>query len=445
MKKTIGFFVLFCWVSLNGMSIDEVVDKALLNNNKLKKIDLDTKQAEKAKESVKGKNFGRVDFLASYDHYNNARTLAPLAPMDIVSGDTGAYGIPTTEDLFVGGVAYNVVLFDGFAQKSSYKISDIAHNSAIIKNKLAKEELIYNVRTLYVSLLALKEQLKSQHSYTISQDQLYKKIQQQYTLGSKSKLDVLKAKNSYQESVSNEDKIEANIEILKSTLTMLMGGEKFDMTENIEVDMSAKNTLYSDDSLNTLDRYKVAKLQNEMASKKVKKASALYYPVVDFSAYYGYAFGPNATTNTNLRGETILKQGDFNSENVWQLGVHLKWNMYDFGTRSSSLEKEKLALQSSKLELNDIKLELQKDIEIAQSKIKLEKANYASSQTQYELLKEIVKVQEVKYDADAITIDDLLDSKAKSNLAFAKMIGSKYEYLKAKYYMEYLYEKGDKK
>jgi len=445
MYKKIFLLLSFYWVSLGAMSIDEVIDKALLNNNKLKKVSVEVKEAESFKESLKSKNFGRIDFLASYDYYNKPRTLAPLEPIKMVSG-TGAYGVPTTNNMFMGGVAYNVVLFDGFAQRNSYKISDIAHNTSIMKSKLAKEELIYNVRTLYVSVLALKEQYNAQHLYTLSQKKLYKNIEQKYLLGSKSKLDLLKAQNSYQESLSRENVIQANIDILKSTLTMLMGGYPIDKVSKIEFDMESEDDDIAQNNLDTLDRYKIAKLQSDIASKKVKKASALYYPVIDFSAYYGYAFGPNSTTNTYPKtGEKVISENDMNSENIWQLGVHLKWNIYDFGVRSSTVQKEKLALESSRLELNDIRLELQKDIQTAKSKLRLQKANYLSAQTQYRLLQEIVKAQELKYDTDAITIDDLLDSKAKENIAFAQMSGAKYEYLKIKYYMEYLYEKGDKK
>ena len=143
--------------------------------------------------------------------------------------------------------------------------------------------------------------------------------------------------------------------------------------------------------------------------------------------------------------EIIIEKDELNSEKIWQLGVHLKWNILDFGVRSSNLEKEKIALMSSRLEKNDVKLELQKNIKISKSKLKLAKADYKSAKTQYELLSEILKAQDIKYDGDAITIDDLLDSNAKVNLAYAKMISSKYEYLKVKYYIDYLYEKGEEK
>ena len=217
------FLPLLISVSLSAMSLNETIQKALLHNNSLQKISLEIEQSKENRASKKAQNFGRIDLIANYDHYNNARTLSPLTPMDIVGGVDGAYQIPTTNDLATAGVAYNVVLFNGFAQQNSYKISDILYKNSIIKSKLGQEELIYNVRTLYLSLLSLDEQLQAQKAYTKAQYELYEKIKAAYELGSKSKLDTLKAKNSYESSLSNEQKIKANIAILRATLTAVIG------------------------------------------------------------------------------------------------------------------------------------------------------------------------------------------------------------------------------
>ncbi len=155
------FLPLFVYASLHAMSLDETIQKALQHNNSLKKISLEVEQSKANRASKKTQNFGRIDLIANYDHYSNARTLAPLTPMDIVSGVDGAYKIPATNDLMAVGVAYNIVLFNGFAQQNSYKISNILYKNSIIKSKLGYEELIYNVRTLYLSLLALDEQLQA--------------------------------------------------------------------------------------------------------------------------------------------------------------------------------------------------------------------------------------------------------------------------------------------
>ena len=430
-------------VSLSAMSLDETVKEALSHNNALKKIILDKDAAEQNRDLKKSQNFGRFDLKVDYDHYNNARTLAPLTPMDIVSSPTGAYQMPTTNDLVSTGVAYNVILFDGFAQQNSYKISDLAYKNSTFKIKLSREELIYNVRSLYLSLLSLQEQLDAQEKYVNSQKQLYTYVVKEYELGSKSKLDTLEAKNSYTEALSFKEKIEANIEILKASLSKIIASKNFDRAEKIDIRFHEEEKSKVD--IEKLSRFKLAEFSRNITEKKLESTEALYYPKVDLSAYYGYNMGPNATTNTfPSTGVTYLSKGDFNSENIWQIGVHLKWNIYDFGTKSASVQKEKISLLKSKIDMDDVKLDVVKNLKIAKSKVALAKADYASLKSQYELLVAIQKAQKIKYENSALTLTDLLDTEAKAALVYAKMINAKYEYQKAKYYIDYLLEKGEK-
>ena len=437
------FFSLFLALSLNAMSLDETIERALAQNNSLKKVILSKDEAKQNKEAKKSQNYGRIDLKVDYDHFNKARTLAPLTPMDIVSSPTGAYEMPTTNDLVSAGIAYNVVLFDGFAQQNSYKISDLAYKNSTLKIKLAKEELIYNVRSLYLSLLALQEQLDAQMRYVSSQKKLYEYVQKEYELQSKSKLDLLEAKNSYAEAVSIREKIAANIEILKTTLAKMIASDSFDKAERVDVNFDEAKE--SGMGIEELSRFKLAEFSKTIAQKRLQSVKSLYYPKVNLSAYYGYSIGPNATTNIfPTTGKTYLEEGEFNSENIWQIGVHLKWNIYDFGVKSSSVQKEKIALRRAKIDMDDIKLELVKGLKIAKSKLSLAKADYESLKSQYELLLEIEKAQSIKQKSNALTLTSLLDTKAKTALVHAKMINAKYEYQKAKYYIDYLLEKGEK-
>jgi len=433
---------------LFGMSLEETIEKALANNNTLKTVSYQKKQSEAIKKSKKMQNYGQLNLTAGYDHYNLARTLAPLTPMDIVGSQDGAYQIPSTQDLISGGISYNVILFNGFAQKRSVEISDIQHKSVSIKENLAKEELIYNVRSIYVSLLSLQDQLKAQKLFSDSQKKLYKQIKSAYELGKRSKLDMLKAKNSYLTSLSVEEKIKSNIDILKATLRQLIGGEEFDKAENINVIFEDKTETVP--NLTSLQKYEVYALQDIIASKKIDTAKSAYYPKIDFNAYYGYNFGPNATTNTSpalLPGssaKTYIEKGDWNSEEIWQAGIHLKWNIYDFGVKSAMVQKEELGKLIATTQAQEIKLKLQKDLRIAQSKKELAQTTYEMAQNEYDLAIEIAKAEQTKYDNNAATITDLLLAQAKAKLLQAKKISAKYDYLKAQYALDYLLERGTK-
>jgi outer membrane protein len=440
------------FASLQAMTLDETIEYAIEHNNALKQVELSIEHSKSMRETKKADKFGRLDAMASYDYYNNARTLAPLTPMSIVGSPDGAYTIPTTQNLFSVGVAYNVVLFDGFAQKSSYKIADLQYKAAEIKSSLGKEELIYNIRNLYISLLAAQEQLEAQDLYRVSQERIAQRIKKEMELGSKSKLDYLRAQSSVAEAISQMATIDSNITILKATLSSLMGDKEFDKTEPIDITpptlVAPKKSSNAD--LHALKRYKAATLNLQASQKRKEQTEALYYPHIDFTAYYGQNFGPNDTTNSvpptssaPTAGETLIDEGDWNNEANYQIGVHLKWNIIDFGKTASLNEAARVSYLQAELESRGVAIELRKNIATAESKIALAKAAYANAKIQYELLSETEKMEQVRYENSALSLTDLLATSAKKELTYVQMINAKYNYKKANYYLDYLLEKGE--
>jgi outer membrane protein TolC len=156
MLGMLNFGVLF------GMSIDESVEIALKNNPDIKKVQLNQKVGDLSLKEHRAKNYGKVNIVASYTHYNLAKTLVPLTPASIFVDPTA---VATTKDLFSGGLVYDVALFSGFAQKSDVEISSIQKLMSESMLKLSREELIYNIRSIYINILSLKSQLSSQQEY----------------------------------------------------------------------------------------------------------------------------------------------------------------------------------------------------------------------------------------------------------------------------------------
>lgn len=437
------FLLFYSLLSLQAMTLEQSIAYALENNNALKQSDVAIDRSKAVRDTKEAQNYGRLDLVASYDHYNLPRTLAPLTPASLVSVPGAAAAIPTTQEMFTTGIAYNVVLFDGFAQQNAYSISDLQYQTASLKQKLGREELIYNVRNLYLSLLSLEEQLTAQYSYTEAQKNLLAHIKQEHELGSKAKIDVLKAQNSIEASHAQESGMESNIAIIKATLSSLMGEREFDDAEPVEIDIAVAQEQYTeDDDITALKRYRVSELAIKASTRKVEQSRANYYPTIDFGAYYGQNFGPN-DADTSYDNAVVLSKGEWNNQEVWQVGLHLKWNLLDFGTTSSAIQASKLEYMNTRLESEAIEIELRKNITIAQNNIKHAAAQYKSALSQYVLLSETDKIEQIRYENNALTLTDLLATRADKTVAHAQLINAKYSYQKARYYLDYLLEKGE--
>ena len=174
-------------LNLSALTLDEAISTTLNNSTDLKKISMNVDAAKSDVKEKKSANFGRVDLLASYTHYNIARTLVPLTPLSITPT------IATTQDMMVAGVAYNVELFSGMATTRSIEIAALQKELAKNLQKLTKEQLTYNVKTLYVNILALKAQGEAQSLYAKALQELHKDILLRVKLGNAAKLDELKS------------------------------------------------------------------------------------------------------------------------------------------------------------------------------------------------------------------------------------------------------------
>ncbi len=416
---------------LFGLTLQESVDRALQNNPDILKQELDYKSTRLNYQEQSSKDYGKFNAIGSYTHYNLPRTLVPLTPASILTDPTA---VATTKDLMSLGVSYDVVLFTGFAQKRSLEISSLQTEMSQAKMQLAQEELIYNVKSLYTNILALQAQKKAQERYILALASLHKNIQDEVKLGKKSKLEALKSAASLEDAKNIKSSLQSNITILRASLASLMDSEDIGTLDDISIHLS--HTLPEAD-FDALQRFKLSSIEIQKSNKNIKKSDASYYPQVGLSGYYGQNFGPNDDSNKN--------SGDWHNEEIWQAGVNLKWNIYDFGGRDSTSQKAKIQALSAKLQDSKTRLEFKKMLIQAESKIASALQSYKSVNAKLALVSESEKIEQIRYDNGASDINDLLLAKASLQLTKSQLISVKYQYQIEKYYLEYLLEQGDKK
>jgi outer membrane protein TolC len=414
---------------LFSASLDEVVSYALKNSTTINLSQADSQLAKlKIKES-KASRFGELNLVGSATHYNIERTLAPMTPSSMKSTTP----ITTSNDIYSGGLTYNLPLFTGFAQTRDIEINELAHNMSEIKTKLTKEQLVYNIKTLYLSILSLIEIKNAQHNYTKALKRLNSQIAYEVKLGKKAMIDELKSNSDIALSNAKEQMLKANIKTTKAILSSL-SGMRVKQVENINIDV--KRVSYDIDSLlqdsNSLAKIKVEDLSLKKADKLIEKSSSANLPQLNLSSYYGKNFGED-----EIRDELD------DAEN-WQVGINLKYNILDFGKRDANIQKAKIAKLKAKLKKEQTLLNLQKDLIEAIGKIDQNYAEYLGNKKAYRLSKKAQSIERVRYKNSVSTLNDYLLSKSKTQLALAKLIESKYNYQKSIYYMDYILERGSK-
>ncbi len=417
-----------------GLSLEEAVDMALANNPDMQRQRMNHTLSENDLAEKKSQNFGQFGLVASYGHYNLPRTLAPLTPASILSDP---YAVPTTQDLFTTGIMYEVPLFTGFAQQRSVEIAVMQKEMAGVALKLSEEQLIYNVKSLYVNALALERQETAQNAYAQALAALFEDIRYEVKLDRKARVDQLKAAADLENAKAQESRIKTSILIVKATLAGLLNVAELPPLEAVPVTRRLPETIDPEGAIKDLDRYQYAVMAVEKNAKLVEKSKAGYYPQVTFNAFFGRNFGPNDYSNRY--------SGDWNNQEVWQTVVNLTWNIFDFGVRESAGEKARIRKRQSEMEKLKTALDLKKSLVEATAKIRTALDEYKSARAEQGMTAETQTIEQVRFDNGAISVNDLLYARARNHQALSRLISAEYACLSAQFYLDYVLENGTEK
>ena len=419
------------------LTIEKCVELALRNNPEIQKQRLNLKLADEDIANQKSLNFGKLDIVSSYTHYNQPRTLTPMTPGLVT---TNPEKVPTTENLFSAGLVYEVALFTGFTQTRTLEIAALQKEIAGKNLKLNREQLIYNVKTLYVNILSLQVQKKAQVAYVKALQRLHNDVTHEVRLGKKARIDQLKTAADLKEAEARQTRIEANITILKNSLANLLGVESLATLRDINmapeaIDSEMVREQDFTGQLADLERLQAAQLGIDKNTKLVQKEGGVWYPQIVLNAAYGQNFGPNDSSHQN--------SGDWENQEVWQAGLNLKWNIFDFGSTKAKLRKARILENLSRHDQTKTELELKRALKEAVTKINTAVTDFNSAQAELALTRETETIEELRFAQGASDINDLLSAKARNLLAESRFIAAGYSYKNARFYFDYLLENGE--
>ncbi|EFK08849.1 outer membrane efflux protein, partial [delta proteobacterium NaphS2] len=300
--------------------------------------------------------------------------------------------------------------------------------------ELSEEQLIYNVKTLYVNILALQHQLSAQQSYVKALKALLADLQHEVKLGKKARIDILKAAADLEKARAQKSRINSNLTIVRATLAGLLNLSVLPDLEEVPTVPKPSKAFNTEIAVKNSGRYQYAVMEVAKNAKQVEKSKSAYYPQVTFNAFYGQNFGPNDSSNRY--------SGDWNNQEIWQTVVTLTWNIFDFGARKSVAQKARIQKKQSEKKKQTTALELKTALIEARTQIQTAIKEYESAGAEEKMTRETETIERVRFDNGAISVNDLLYAQARHQQATARLISARYACLSARFYLDYLLEKG---
>ncbi|SNZ08060.1 Outer membrane protein TolC [Persephonella hydrogeniphila] len=413
--------ILLTWLlvasSVYAVSLQEIIQTAKENNPVLKQKSIEIKIQQATEKRKKAERFGEIDIFGAYNRYEGKRILYPI------SAPVNPRSIIGAENQFIGGISYSVPIFTGFQIEKSIEVANIGKKIKEIQYRLTKNEIIYNIKVIYMKILSLQKQREAFKTYKNSLQELYKNIKEMVEVGRKPEVDLLKVKYDLENVEATIQKIENSINSLKAALRSLSGIEDLDLSELEDISFSKSYPEANNFQLiNNLDTFKQIYLKEEIDKRKVQIAKGEYFPKVF------------------LKASVQRNMGNDEYKDLWQVSLNIKYNLFDFGKRRQSYIASRLELSKTKQQERTVKLSLISRIEEAVNRIKTAEAQIKAKEKQVSFAKEVEKIEKAKYEEGVSELYDYLYAKSQFYIAKSQYYQALYNREIAISYLRYLLE-----
>ena len=313
------------------VSLDEAKQYAVEHNRTVQNAGLSVKQAEAARWQAIASMLPQVS--GSLGYTNMCGYEMKLAGMPVPMNPTGELGIKAT--MTISG-----------QQIVGSLISDLAKDMQDVAKAKTIQVIEANVTNIYVNILATQETVELLRKNMVNLESLYKMTENAVKVGAAEQIDAdqLSVQVASMESAINTT--DRSIEVLKSTLQLLLGVDaqtEIILTNRLDEILNeeeAMKLLSSELVLEDNYDYALSKKQAELAKKQVTLKAMEYVPSVtgfyQYSAktYFGEAEGMNMTPPNTV-------------------GVTLNVPIWSSGVRAAGVTEKKLAYKAAQNSLAD--------------------------------------------------------------------------------------------
>ena len=328
--------------------------------------------------------------------------------------DDDYFGTTVLEDEYSFVASFNQPLFTGFDLINLYKIASLGLDVAKINEKLARQEVIFEAKNLYFSLLKAQK-IMSVSQEAVTQLSAHKEVAENfYQVGMTPLNDLLKAQVELANTKQDFIVAQNNFEIAKSNFNIFL-------RRPINLPVQLKDVLdyttfgYNIDyCLGEAEKNRLeittSDLNVEIGEKELKLSRKDYYPSISLQGNY-YRMG----TEPDLSGEEGISD-----PSSWDIQAVATWNFWEWGRSHYGVKEKKSRLLQTRHQKEEIRDSIRLEVKQAFLKTRESEKNIITVDKAIEQAKENFRISEERYKEQMATSTDVLDaqtllSKTKTN------------------------------
>ncbi|MDD3725942.1 MAG: TolC family protein [Candidatus Ratteibacteria bacterium] len=334
----------FCLFSDNFLTLSDAIKLAIENNLEIKISEDKIEQAYYQKEEA------RTYFLPGVVSSFNYTYLGDNEGVSI----GGASMKMTDDNLYTATFSLQQPLFTGGKIKETYQISKENLENARIQYNVQLQNIIFNVKKGYFSILEAKKFLTTSERYKQMLEKHMEDAKQLFAQGLITNLDILRTEVSVKNAETQIIEAENLIKVAKSNFNFLLNSP-------VDNEFEVEDILEAKGDKRDYDYWKTLALENRPEIKSMEKLLLIYdkKTSVEKSNFYPQVYLFN---NYNIEKGTQSSKDDWDTN--WNVGIALSLDIWNWGqTRDRVRQAE------------SEKKQIEKQLEIVKKSIELEVKN----------------------------------------------------------------------
>ena len=427
MRRNSFFRLFFCmimvylWLSpafsraqepLEILALKQTIESAIKVNLELKSSREETEAAVAVKKARRTNFF--PTFSATYQ-FNRKDEGTSIGGFATTSQDEYSFVSSVTQPIFAG-----------FAILRQYDIAKLGLDAAEIKEKLMRQDIILEAKTVYFTLLKTQKLRKIAEETVVQIDAQKNVAENFYQVGMSPLNDLLQAQvelaNAKQELIvakNNMDNAESDFNtMLRRPINTSVAVEDILDYSSFEKDL---DYCFAQADQNRLE-IKIADLDVEVAQKELQLAKKDYYPSINLEGNY-FREG----TEWDVDGGVGIFDPD-----GWNILAVAKWNFFEWGRTYYGTNEKRSRLSQAQFRKDELLDNIQQEVKKAYLRTQEAEKAIITVEKAVEQAKENFRINQERYKQQVATSTDVLDAQTLLSRTMTNFYNALYSFKIAK-------------
>jgi outer membrane protein TolC len=383
------------------LTLKQAEEQALAANPRTRAAQLEALAAAQRQSEARGRRFGTVDLVGSYDRFESPRLVRPISIELITDPTAGFAQLPWDDNQVHYGVEFQLPLLSAGSLHEGEQISALARSAAEDTARFTRQEIRLGVRVAYRNALIAGHALAAAQAYheALARDEADARLKVE--VGALAPVDAAKVTFALRGAEAQVAALAARQETARATLAAILGEEPptrgYDLVEL--TDEPAANALpEAGTEAAWAGRLDLAAVREgtHIAEHKTRLARA--------------AFGPRLALEGNwLRHDAPSLPEALDTH---QISLVLRLPLFAGLTRLHAVKEADLDLQAARERERAKELEVSTQVADARGRVEAARAQLAAGEAQRALGAEVARIEHLKLEQGTGKVEDYLAARA---------------------------------